>query len=112
MIQYTIKDTEIHKGITKIHGQVAHGIYVLVENDSNTRIEYWKNGERHRDNDQPAVIWVNGTKEWYQHGKRHRDNDKPAIVRADGSKEWYQNGEHHRDNDQPAVIRIDGTKWW
>src|SRR5271154_5749825 len=41
-------------------------------------------------------------------GLRHRDNDQPAIIRRDGTKEWYYNGQHHRDNDQPAIIYHNG----
>jgi hypothetical protein len=36
----------------------------------------------------------------WQDGQRHRDNDKPAIERADGSKFWLRNGQLHRDNDK------------
>ena len=55
--------------------------------------KYWyQNGQRHRDNDQPAVIYPDGTKNWYQNGHCHRDNDQPAIIYPDGRKDWYQNG--------------------
>ena len=74
----------------------------------------WRNaeGELHRDNDLPAVIYLNGQEEWYRHGKLHRDGDMPAIVHSDGSQEWYQHGELHRDNDLPAVIRPSGSQKW
>ena len=62
-----------------------------VEKNSSGTFHY-KNGECHRDNDLPAVIYDNGTKAWYQNGKCHRDNDLPAVVHADGDKEWWQNG--------------------
>jgi len=77
------------------------------------RIE-WKNsaGQLHRDNDQPAVINADGSKEWYQNDLLHRDGDKPAVINADGTKYWYQNDRLHRDNDQPAVIYSDGIKHW
>jgi hypothetical protein len=54
----------------------------------------WRNsaGQLHRDNDQPAIIYSDGSKKWYQNGKLHRDNDQPAIIFADGSKIWYKNG--------------------
>ena len=55
--------------------------------------KYWlENDKCHRDNDQPAIIFVNGQKCWYQNGKQHRDNDQPVIIFADGTKCWYQNG--------------------
>src|ERR1700758_1767170 len=38
------------------------------------------NGQRHRENDQPAVIYSNGAQEWWYNGQRHRENDKPAIT--------------------------------
>jgi hypothetical protein len=32
--------------------------------------KYWyRNDQRHRDNDQPAMIYPDGTKYWFQHGK-------------------------------------------
>jgi hypothetical protein len=74
--------------------------------------EWYQNGELHRDNDQPAGIYLDVKKEWYQHGKLHRDNDQPASIYSDGKKEWYQHGKLHRDNDQPAVIYSNGTKIW
>jgi hypothetical protein len=66
----------------------------------------------HSFNDQPAIIYVNGSKFWYQHGELHRDNDQPAAIYSNGRKSWYQNGERHRDNDLPAVIHVDGLKLW
>jgi hypothetical protein len=84
--------------------------------------EWYKHGEYHRDNDQPAYIdppdyiGSSGLKEWYQHGKLHRDNDQPAVITSNNSKQWYQqwyqHGKLHRDNDQPAYIQSSGTKQW
>jgi len=49
---------------------------------------------------------------WLKDGKLHlhRDNDKPAVINYDGSKEWFKNGRRHRDNDQPAIIWSNGLK--
>ena len=55
-------------------------------------IGWYKDGEWHRSNDKPAVIFFDGSRYWYKNGKRHRDNDKPAIVYGHGSKRWYKNG--------------------
>jgi hypothetical protein len=75
-------------------------------------IVYKLNGKLHRDNDLPAVEWVDGDKEWYQNGQRHRDNDLPAYERADGSKAWWQNGLRHRE-DGPAIEWANGRKeYW
>jgi hypothetical protein len=73
---------------------------------------YYYQGTLHSFNDQPACIWLDGTKLWYQHGKRHRDNDQPAIIYSSGTREWCQYGYNHRDNDQPAIIYSDGKQQW
>ena len=44
--------------------------------------------KKHRDDDLPAVIFINGQREWWRDGKRHRDNDNPAIIYKHGDKEW------------------------
>ena len=36
-------------------------------------------------------IRANGSKWWFQNGEQHRDNDQPALIYADGTKSWYQN---------------------
>ncbi len=46
----------------------------------------------HRDDDQPAIVCVNGNKEWYLHGQLHRING-PAVVMANGNKKWYLYGQ-------------------
>jgi hypothetical protein len=74
--------------------------------------EWYRHGQRHRDNDQPAIITADGYKAWYRYGKHHRDNDQPAVIWGDGSKFWFQHGEIHRDNDQPALIKPTGTEWY
>jgi hypothetical protein len=70
------------------------------------------NNQLHRDNDEPAIIYSDGTKYWYKDGKRHRDNDEPAYIGSDGTKCWYKDGKCHRDNDEPAITYSDGTKYW
>ena len=42
----------------------------------------WLNedGEIHRENDLPALIYVNGEKHWYKYGQCHRENDMPAVI--------------------------------
>ena len=58
---------------------------------SNGTTIYQLNGEVHRDEDQPAVIGVDGSKYWFQNGTRHRDN-QPAVIKANGSEYWFRNG--------------------
>jgi len=51
-----------------------------------------KDGQLHRDNDLPAIIYDDGEMRWCQNNQLHRDNDLPAVISADGSKLWYQKG--------------------
>jgi len=90
--------------------------YIVIDEKGTKR--WYQNGQLHRDNDKPAVIYSNnGKKEWYQNGKLHRNNDlrvhsehvptpygdgdftSAAIIWSDGSQFWYKNGQLHRDND-------------
>ena len=34
----------------------------------------------------------NGTQKWFINNELHRENDLPAIIYSDGTKEWYLNG--------------------
>jgi len=74
---------------------------------------YYKNGKLHRDGDEPAVIWSDGSKHYYKSGKRHRDGDKPAVINSDGTIRYYKDGKLHRDGDKPADIDSDGSvEYW
>ena len=73
---------------------------------------WFKNGVTHRDNDLPAVICKNGTKEWWVNGQRHREDDKPAIVHKHGMKKWYYNNMLHRSHDKPAIVQTLVNEWW
>ena len=55
--------------------------------------------------------YPSGTKEWFINGIRHRDDDNPAIVSIDGHKEWWINMKRHRIGG-PAVIHSNGLKFW
>ncbi len=64
---------------------------------------------------EPApIIDEFGNKFWYDSkGNFHRDNDNPAIEWVDGSKQWFINGLAHRNHGRPAVINANGDKaWW
>ena len=65
-------------------------------------------------NDEPIEILDDGTQIWKNsEGQRHRDNDLPAIIRFDGCCQWHQNGYWHRDNNLPARILSGGwCEWW
>ena len=49
-------------------------------------------GKCHRENDQPAFIYNDGSLCWYRRGFRHREWNKPAVIRSDGLREWFYNG--------------------
>lgn len=69
-----------------------------------------KNKKLHTDDDEPSIIYPDGTTYYHKNGKLHRNEDKPAIVSPDGSKQYYKNGEVHRDGDNPAIINSEGYK--
>ena len=47
----------------------------------------------HSFDDEPAIIYANGTRVWCDNNEYHRDNDKPAIIYANGTQEWWINNE-------------------
>lgn len=59
-------------------------------------VRYTFLGNLHNMDDQPAVVWKNGTREWYTHGVRDRANDLPAVEDVDGSRLWYRDGHLYR----------------
>jgi uncharacterized protein (UPF0305 family) len=73
-------------------------------------IEYYNDGELHRDDDLPAIEHADGTKVWFQHGEIHRDNG-PAFQLSNGIKVWYKNGQRHR-LDGPAHEGINKSLWY
>ena len=83
-----------------------------VINQRGAKSWYNKAGKLHRENDQPALIYPDGTELWYKDGLLHRENDKPAVIASDGTKVWYLNDKCHRVGGRPAVINTDGTRYW
>ena len=78
---------------------------------SATRIWHNIDGEIHRDSG-PAVIHFNGTKEWWKHGERYRDNGLPTVETPGGMKMWHnRQGQLHREG-LPALIGPGGPEWW
>ena len=65
--------------------------------------------------DEPTEINENGTKIWRNsQGKKHRSEDKPAVICINGDCFWLRNGYYHRDNNLPAIIWPDiyTCKWY
>ena len=58
--------------------------------------------------------WRGEGHEWLCNGQWHRENDLPAVVWADGRQAWYQNGQLHRGGQGPALgvsdAGAEGTK--
>lgn len=57
-------------------------------------------------NEEGTICWYNSN------GENHRDNDKPAVIYADGALAWCQDGLIHRSNEQPAFMADDCHEWW
>ena len=120
---------EIHSDLLKIdqrvdrvlNGRAQFG-WTLTESHTTIQIdklwgvfEYKLCDQIHRNKDQPAMIWLDGTLEWWKHGLRHRERDQPAVIyaRANKTRKWYKHGKLHREGEQPAVIWQGGHReWW
>ena len=61
------------------------------------------NGNLHSFNDEPAVIGADGSKQWYKNGVRHREGDEPAVI-SNGNLYWYKDGELRRENGLSPVM--------
>ena len=73
----------------------------VVEVDEHKTVWMDWNWNKHRDEDEPALIWKDGSVVYYKNGVKHRDG-KPAVIFPDGYEEWWVNGIQHRD-DGPAI---------
>ena len=89
-------------------------------------ISWYKDNELHKDEDEPAKIYLDRTGHveqmlFYKHGILHRDGDEPAFIILDSGnrenrkrwKHWiyYKNGKIHRDGGLPAEIEEDDEKY-
>ncbi len=99
---------------TKLQKPVTKGDCVIVDEFGTTK--HYRDGALHRDDGGPAV-YNDYSLQWWRHGQKHRDNDLPAVIIADtmddmGYREWWQNGVKHRETGK-AVIRTDrlGQYW-
>ncbi len=81
--------------------------------DTKTKsIEWFKNGQAHRDNDLPGMVEANGNLSWWFEDEIHRDGDLPALTTVNGEQIWWKHGIVHRDGNLPAAIYEDGTCSW
>jgi len=90
------------------------GVTTAIYNNKSiiTREKRWyKNGQRHREGDLPAVKYANGDLEWWFNNELSRDGDLPAVICNNGHKEWYNKGKRHRIGGQ-AVIFPEGDGFW
>lgn len=98
-IDITILEKSIKKSNKRLHGKVEKPGVII----------YYKDGILHNNNE-PAVIWEDGSYQWYYNGLLHRE-DGPAIL-CQGNTYWYNQGKRHR-TDGPAVEFVNGKKeWW
>lgn len=96
------------------HGSLPSRIDYHLETGKKASILYHREGQLHREGDQPAEThyWEDGgiqNQAWYKNGKLHRDGGLPAEIDywEDGtlmSQDWYQNGKPHRDHGLPAKV--------
>ena len=65
---------------------------------------------KHRDDDLPAVIhsdscpYYPNIQEWWIDGKRDRDNDNPAVISNDGYKAWYKEDELIKEECSELIV--------
>lgn len=85
-----------------------YGIYVPDHQPAPDREEDWERSiwPVDSENDQPSIVYNDGTQKWYQNGELHRDGDRPALIDSDGTKEWWRNGKPFRENGEPNVMNL------
>jgi hypothetical protein len=81
-------------------------IFNLTDDESSKILRTWENNSKFK------CVKCAYKISWYVNNKLHRDNDLPAIEWIDGSKSWYINGKLHREDNKPAVEHSDGWKYW
>lgn len=85
--------------------------------DSMSKMAYYKNGQLHKDDDEPALsVYNEEHKEiktaYYKNGKLNREGDLPAeIIRnKDGKKieeRWFKDGFPFREDNKPVIVLYD-----
>ena len=81
-------------------------------------IWYNKKGQFHRNDDDPAVIYPDGSKAWYTNGVFHRNGDKPSFIYSSHpeimkeDKIWYKNGKFHRNSKFGPAINVKSINIW
>lgn len=112
--QIWAKNNVVHRDSTDEYGNLLPARIF-----SNGGREYVVNGLYHNTNDNPALVYNDGS-EWYCNDKHHREaRDEnghvlPAMVMSNGYRAWYTHGVLHRDPAEgPAVINVDETvEYW
>ena len=85
---------------------IANNVRLYTINYIKGNPNYYLNGERHRDNDEPAIDSKNGYKSWWKNGKRHRDKGLPAIVARNGYKEWWIEGVQYTEDQAKFIYKM------
>jgi hypothetical protein len=79
--------------------------YIVEEDEEKTVWMDW-NWNIHKEGDDPAVIWKDGTLVYYKNGVKHREGS-PSVVFLDGHEEWWFQGKLHRIGG-PSITTSDG----
>jgi hypothetical protein len=104
---FTVSSSDIDyniKYMTKLTlNNRLHCIYGPAITYKDGSVEYYENGQLHRNGDLPASIETSCMRNvYYKHGRIHRDNDEPAVV-SENLKIYYKDGLRHREYG-PAYI--------
>lgn len=106
----TIEIEEMQK--IKDSQDIKKGIFYKVEKIGSLTKYLNKKGQIHREDDNPALVFENGSKFWYKNGLPHREGDSPATIYRTGSMMWYKNGALHRENGPALIIARENHESW
>ena len=99
----------IQERVFEILEQVDKNGWHTTENGSKV---HFVDGLVHNDNDEPSLIYKDGSREWDHKNKRHRDG-KPGYISSDGTmRMWFHDGKLHRTNGPAIVNSNDANEWW
>lgn len=108
---FAIYDAEFREYSRSQFGIIRFRQLFTISTKHNYGIEYTLLGLPHNEGDMPAIITNSGDKYWYKSGLLHRDDDLPAVMYVD-RLEWWVNGTRCRPNDLPAVVSGHHKIWY
>ena len=57
------------------------------------------------------ITMPSGEQTWYKDNEKHRDDDLPAIIYADGDQFWLIAGLQHRENNPSSIYSSGNVRW-